>query len=440
MPGDIIVKGGPLWAGPGKEWPQGLVAARQGKIIFAGPEEDYYADQKPPRVLDVEGGLILPGLVNAHCHGAMVLFRGLSDDLPLDKWLQDVIFPVEGRWVDEEMVKLCTLLAAGEMLLSGTTCVADSYFCALGAARAYEQAGMRAQVSQGIIDFPAPGVPDPAAKFEVCRDFVAACRQCGPLVSPGLFAHSLYTCSPQTLTDTASLTHELDVPWFTHLAETKEEVATVKERYGSTPVRHLKELGVLDSLQAGVHGIWTDAEEWEHLSESQVALIHCPESNLKLASGAGDPTSWLGAGLSVGLGTDGAASNNDLDLIGEMGMAARLAKVSRMDPAALPADQVLSMALAGSAAALGMADLVGRLEPGYAADLIVINVDTPHLTPLFDVPSALTYAARGSDVRHVVVAGDLVVQDRQVLTFDLKEVMAQVQGMAGQVQKGLSEV
>lgn len=437
MDGELLITGGALWVGPGAYWPRGTLEIRGGRVVYAGPAQAYRPDREPPaRRLDARGGLVIPGLVNAHCHGAMVLFRGLADDLPLMKWLNEHIFPAEARWVDQEMVELCTLLAAAEMLLSGTTCVGDAYFCAGGAARAYQRAGMRAVVAQGVIDFPAPGVPDPEDGLRVAREFVEEWQGRSPLIRPALFAHSLYTCSPDKLRGVAALARELGVAWFTHLAETREEVAQVKELHGATPARHLEALGILEGLAAGVHGVWLDEEEMELMARRGVALVHCPESNHKLASGLAPVEAWRAAGLCVGLGTDGAASNNDLDLIAEAGSAARAAKLKSRDPAALPAAAALELAWAGSAAALGLEGVVGRLLPGYAGDAVVIDTDQPHLTPLHDPASALVYAARGADVRHTVVAGRVLVEDRRVLGFDLAEVMARVRDLARQVAEG----
>lgn len=428
---DLVVRGGILWPGTGSPWGPGQVEIQGGLVSYAGPERPVRADQ----VLEAAGGLIMPGLVNAHCHLPMVLFRGLADDLPLGEWLNKVMMPAERTWINPETTELCALLAAAEMLLSGTTCVAESYFCTIGSARALAKAGMRGVCAQGVIDFPAPGVPDPAGKFDACREFVSACRELGPLVRPAIFAHSPYTCSPETLQQTAELAAELEVPWFIHLAETKAELATLHKRHDTTPVRHLEQLGVLASLQAGVHGIWLDDQELEIVARREVSLVHCPESNAKLTSGAPRVEKWLAAGINVALGTDGAASNNDLDLIGEMGYAARLAKLLASDPAALPSEGVLHMALEGGARALGLEGpgAPGRLAPGRAADLVVLELNAPHLTPLYSVPSHLAYAARGGDVRHVVVDGRLVVRDREVLSFDLGEVMERVQRLADRV-------
>jgi 5-methylthioadenosine/S-adenosylhomocysteine deaminase len=431
----LLVRGGPLWAGPGAYWAQGAVLAQDGRVTYAGPADDA-PQAESAEVIEARGGLIMPGLINAHCHGAMTLFRGLADDLPLDVWLNQHMFPAEARWVTEEMTELCCLLAAGEMLLGGTTTVGDAYFCMNGAARAYEAAGMRAVLLHGLIDFPAPGVPDPAQNIEVCREFVQAWQGVSPLLIPGVFAHSVYTCSPQTLEAAAELCADLACPWHTHLAETSEEVGETAERFQASPVGHLEELGLLAKLDGAVHCVWLGPGEAELLARRRVAVIGCPESNAKLGSGAADLAGLLAAGCVVGLGTDGPASNNDLDMMGEVSLAARLAKLTSGDPAALPAGAALDLALTGSAAALGLEGLVGRLQPGYACDLIVLDLNQPHLTPLYNPASHLVYAATGRDVRQVVVSGRQLVKDREVLSFDLAQVMAQVNELAAKVKAG----
>jgi 5-methylthioadenosine/S-adenosylhomocysteine deaminase len=434
MGDNLIVENGSLWAGPDEYWLQGLLSIKGGLVDYAGPPDGFRPETLPgAERLDAGGGLVMPGLINAHCHAAMVLFRGLADDLPLMAWLTEHMFPAEAKWVNDEMVELCSLLAAGEMLLSGTTCVGDSYFCAGGAVRAFTQAGMRAVVAHGVIDFPAPGAPDPEQGLEVAGKFVEEWQGKNPLVQTGLFAHSLYTCSPDKLKAVAGLAREFGVPWFTHLAETKSEVDQVKEMYGATPGRHLHSLGLLPSLQAAAHGVWLEAEELDLLAAHKVALVHCPESNRKLASGLADVDAWQQAGVIGALGTDGAASNNDLDMIAEMGSAAMGDKIKHLDPAMLPAKQAAEMAWGGSARALDLDDVAGRLLPGYAGDAVVLDINQPHLTPLFDPASALVYSARGSDVCHTIVDGKVLVRDRKVQSFDLAEVMVRVRDLARQV-------
>lgn len=437
--GDLLVSGGPLWAGPDAYWPAGAVLARAGRVVYAGDAAglpdfiDLPGGPAPAETLDADGGLIMPGLVNAHVHGPMVLFRGLADDLPLESWLFGHIFPAEARWVDPAMAGLCTRLAAAELLLSGVTTVCDAYFCADAMASAYAEVGLRAVVAQGVIDFPAPGVPDPARNIAAAREFITAWTGRHPLITPAVFAHTAYTCGPETLKGCVALAAGLGAPCFTHLAESPGEMATIREKYGTTPARHLEAIGVLAGLTAAVHGAWLDAGEMALLAARGVAVVSCPQSNCKLASGNADIPALLAAGVAVGLGSDGAASNNDLDLLGEVALAARLAKLKTGDPAALPAAIALDLALAGGARALGLAGVAGRLLPGHAADLVVMKSAEPHLTPWHEPAAALVYQARRDDVRHVAVAGRVLVRNRQLPGLDLAGLMAAVRELAGRV-------
>lgn len=436
MLGDLLITGGLLWTGADPVHPQGAVLIKDGVIAFAGP-----ADGLPPTgpqipVLDAGGGLIMPGLINAHCHGAMSLFRGLADDLPLQAWLTEHMFPAEARWMDPEAVELGSLLSAAEMLLSGTTCVGDSYFHAGAAARAYEAVGLRAVVAQGLIDFPAPGVPDPARGIDACREFLQAWHGRSPLITPGLFAHSPYTCGPDTLAAVAELAKTTGAPLFTHLAETKAERGMIQDSHGQAPLEYLAGGGFLEALTSAAHGVWLHDSELAHLAQMGVALVHCSESNQKLGSGVARVDKWLSAGLTAGLGTDGPASNNDLDMFSEMGSTARLAKVMAQDPAILPAKEVLAMATTGSAQALGLGRGLGMLIPGAPGDVVVLNTAAAHLTPMYSVPSTLVYAASGGDLKHTVVAGKVLVRDRELLTMDLTEITNRASELAQKIQAG----
>jgi 5-methylthioadenosine/S-adenosylhomocysteine deaminase len=432
MKAELRIKGGSLWAGNESYWLDGVVDISGDEVIFAGAALDA-PDTRPDRVLDAGGGLIMPGLINAHCHGPMVLFRGMADDMPLDKWLNEAVFPAEAAHVNPEMAGLCSRLAAAEMLLSGTTTVGDSYFCMDGAVPAYVDAGMRAVLAQGVIDFPAPGVPDPGMALEVAAEFVRRWQGDNPLITPGIFAHAPYTCSPETFKGAADLARELGAPFFTHLAETQAEPGMIQERHGKPPALYLEELGVLEDLTSCAHGVWLSPEELAALSGAGVALVHCPESNMKLANGVAQVVEWQQAGITAALGTDGAASNNDLCMFGEMRSAALMAKVSANNPAALPAAQVLEMATTGSARALGMGGRLGRLKPGYLADLIVVDLKQPHHTPWYQAASALVYAGSGADVKHVVVGGVPVVAFGELLTLDLPVISTQVANLAANV-------
>ncbi len=369
--------------------------------------------------LDASGKLILPGLINTHCHAPMVWFRGLADDLALHRWLTRVIFPAEASWLTEERAYAGALLAAAELIRGGVTCVADGYFFASGVRRAFAEAGLRAVVAQGVVDFPAPGVPDPRQNLAAAADFMDSGGSFpGNLLTSTLFCHSPYTCTPDTLKKAKELTRARGLPYFIHLAETREEVAEVTARHGLSPTRYLDRLGVLDEATVAVHAVWLEPEEMDLLAARGVKVSHCPHSNCKLATGVAPVPGLLARGVTVGLGTDGAASNNRLDLWSEMALAARLHKVTAGDPTVLAAPQAVALATREGAKVLGLGGLVGMLCPGQAADLILVDLRKPHLTPLHNPFSHLVYAAGPADVSHVMVGGRWLLKDRQLLTID----------------------
>ena len=407
--------------------PCGFVAVKGSKISAVGPAAD--ARELPParQSLDLKGALVLPGLVNTHSHAPMVWFRGLADDLPLKNWLMDFIFPAEGAWLDPEKTYWGTLAAAAEMIRGGITTVADGYFFETEVRRGLAQAGLRAVAAQGVVDFPAPGVPDPRDNLKVAADFLDSGADFSRQgVTSAIFCHSPYTCGPETLTRAKELTRARSVPWFLHLAETRGEVEEVKQQHGLTPVAYLDRLGVLDELTVAVHAVWLTPADRELLARRGVKVSHCPESNLKLASGVAPIPELLAAGVSVGLGTDGAGSNNNLDLWGEMSLAARLHKVWRLDPTLLPAAQAVALATREGAKVLGLDGHTGTLTPGKEADLIVVDLNQPHLTPLYDPFSHLAYAARAADVRHVMAQGRWLLYDRRLTTLNWPEIAARV--------------
>jgi len=398
--------------------PQGYVAVQDGQIAAVGQAESL-PDLPPARErLNARGALVLPGLVNTHCHAAMVWFRGLADDLPLAKWLEEFIFPAEGGWLDADKVYRGTLLAAAEMIRGGITTVADGYFFAAAVRQALAEAGLRAVVAQGVVDFPAPGVPDPARNLEAAQEFLDTGAAFPDRLTSAVFCHSPYTCGPQTLKRAKDLTRARGLPFFLHLAETREEVANLKSRTGQSPGAYLDQLGLLDELTVAVHAVWLPPDDLDLLARRGVKVSHCPESNLKLAAGVAPIPALLKLGVTVGLGTDGAASNNNLDLWGEISLAARLHKVWGHDPTLMPAAQVVALATREGAKVLGLGDTTGTLAPGRAADLIVVDLNQPHLTPLYDPYSHLVYAARAADVTHVMVAGRWLLSDRRLTTLD----------------------
>jgi len=427
---DILITNALLLPAPGipETVEHAFVAVRGGLIEQTGPMSDL-PHREAAETIDADGCLVMPGLVNTHCHGAMTLFRGLADDLELGAWLNDHIFPAEAAHVSPEMVYRCSLLAAAEMLLSGTTFVADGYFYEDDAARAFSEAGLRSVAAQGIIDFPAPGVPDPAINIETASRFVDRWLETNPLVTPALFVHSPYTCSPKTLVRAKELADARNVLLFVHVAETAGEQSMIREPLGNSPVKHLDALGLLDGRTVCVHCIWVNEEDMDILSRRQAKVSVCPQSHLKLASGYVPLTEMLARNITVGLGTDGAASNNGLDLFREMDVCAKVQKVRTLDPVAAGARVILRMATVSGARVLGAADGHGILAKGCPADIIVIDLQSAHLQPFYS-PDTLVYTAGGGDVRDVIVNGRAVVQNRNLLTIDLAETMCRVRDLA----------
>ena len=411
----------------------GAVAVRGAHLAAVGPLEEVADRFAAARVLDYPRGLILPGLINAHTHAAMALFRGLADDLPLEEWLQNHIFPAE-RHLDYDFVYWGTRLAVAEMLLSGTTTFCDMYLFTDAVAQAVVDTGIRAMVGEVLYDFPSPnyGKPENGLKFteELC------CAYKGhPRVRVAVEPHAVYTCSPDLLEKSKALADSHNTRWIIHLSETAREVADCLEHYGDTPVGHLHRLGLLAANTVADHAVVLTDRDLELLAASGAGVAHCPESNMKLASGVAPVADLLARRVPVGLGTDGCASNNNLDMLAEMDTAAKLAKVRGLDPTALPARQALALATRQGAKILGLEGEVGMLAPGLKADLAVIDLDQPHLTPLYDPYSHLVYAATGADVQTVVVDGRILVEDRQLLAFDLEETLARARELGRKVRQ-----
>jgi 5-methylthioadenosine/S-adenosylhomocysteine deaminase len=433
---DILIVNGLLKRPASKETAgdePGFVAISGEKIVAIGTMAELPKGARPTRTIDAENCLVMPGLINTHNHCAMTLFRGLADDLPLISWLQDHIFPAEAKFVNEEMVYWCTRLAAAEMILSGTTTVADGYFHEDAAAWALKESGLRAITAQGVIDFPAPGVPDPANNIATAAEFIEQ-WQGDRLISPAIFCHSPYTCSEQTLKKAKALARQAGCRFFIHLAETAAEVEQSRQQHGVSPVDYLKQLDILDPETVCVHAVWLDENDIATIRTSGASVASCPESNMKLAAGIAPLDRYVEEGIPVGLGTDGCASNNNLDMFGEMAAAAKIHKINRQDPTILPAAEVFRMATTGGAEVLGLQDETGRLETGMQADIIIVDLRSPHLTPIYDQDSLLAYAASGSDVKTSIIAGKMVMADRQLLTIELDEVLARVNSLAEQVR------
>jgi 5-methylthioadenosine/S-adenosylhomocysteine deaminase len=437
---DLLITNGllktPASPNPDQDTPSYL-AIRAGMIAACGPMAELSGTIAAARTIDVAGNLVMPGLINSHNHCAMTLFRGLADDLPLQTWLQQRIFPAEAKFVSPEMVYWCTRLAAAEMILSGTTTVADGYFFEDDAARALKEAGLRGVAAQGVIDFPAPGVAEPAENLKVAARFIDRWRG-DELIRPGVFCHSPYTCNAETIRQAKELARRTGCRFFIHVAETAAEVSQSRRQHGFSPVRYLDRLGVLDEGTVCVHCVWLDDDDIEIIRRSGAGVVSCPQSNMKLAAGIAPIDKLVAAAIPVGLGTDGCASNNRLDMFGEMAATAKLHKVNRLDPTLLPAGRVVAMATSGGATVLGLGEEIGTLAVGRRADLIIVDLAKPHLTPRYDADSLLAYAASGSDVKTSIVNGRVIMENYRLLTIDLAEVLARVNNLARQVRAATS--
>ncbi len=405
-----------------------------GRIRFAGRRADAPAAHAA-ETIDATGCVVMPGLVNTHTHLPMTCFRGLADDLPLMEWLHDHMFPAEAKHVNREMIYRGALLGLAEMILSGTTTCCDSYFYESHVARAAVDAGVRIVAGQGFIDFSPPDAEEIGKKAAAAEKFISKWQPLSPMVIPSLFCHSPYTCATQTLQTVKRIAGEAGVPFMMHLSETKEEVEIIRSRYGLRPVQYLDKIGVLGGNSAAVHCVWLDDSEMDVLAASGTAVCHCPESNMKLASGIARIPELLKRGVPVGLGTDGCASNNDLDMLLELDTMAKLHKVDTLNPTVLDAATALRIATIGGARVLGLQDLVGSIEPGKCADLIVVDMQKPHLTPLYHVYSQIVYACRGSDVRDAIIDGKVVMRNRNLRTLDVQKVMDDVREIAKRVRR-----
>lgn len=407
---------------------RGAVAVAGNSIHAIGPKDELTVKYSDARILEVGRGLVMPGLVNVHTHASMALLRGMADDLPLMTWLQEHIFPVESK-LSAELVYQGALLSAMEMIKSGTTSFCDMYLFGKDVARAAAKSGMRAWVGEVLYDFPSPNYGDLAQGF-VYVDEMFAEYENHPLVTVTVAPHAVYTCSPDLLVRLKEKAVDKGSRYVIHLSETKSEVQGALEQFGKTPVHHLEGLGLLDNSVLAAHCVEVSAEEIALLAERGVKIAHCPESNMKLASGVAPVAAMRTALLDVGLGTDGAASNNDVDMFAEMDMAAKLQKVHSLDPTVLPALDVLQMATMGGARVLAAEEMIGSLEVGKRADMIVLDLDQPHLTPLYNVPSHLVYAARGGDVVHSVIDGEVVMENRCLLSLDEDAVLSHCRELA----------
>jgi 5-methylthioadenosine/S-adenosylhomocysteine deaminase len=411
----------------------GAVAIDGADIVDVDRPEALAARYTAARTLDARDQIVLPGLINTHTHAPMVMYRGLADDLALMDWLQKYIFPAEAKTVSPEMVRIGTRLAALEMIESGTTTYADMYYFEEEIARATREAGLRGILGQTIIQFPVADAKTPAEGLTRAEAYIKSFRN-DPLIVPAVAPHAMYTLDRATLVAAAELGRRYDVPILIHLAETEDEVKTSRTEHGLTPVAYLESIGFWGPKTLAAHGVWVSDDDIAILKRRQVGISHNPESNMKLASGAAPITKYLAAGVSLGLGTDGAASNNDLDMFEAMRQAAFLAKLAAHDPTVVPAQTALDMATIGGARALAMGRLIGSLEKGKRADLITVSTSSARQTPMYEPVSHLVYVTHGDDVRSTVVNGQVLMDKREVLTLNRERVIADANALAATVR------
>lgn len=431
---DLLVTGG-LVVTMDDEWTlieDGAVAVHNGAIEAVGSSSDLGRAYQPAETIDATGHTVMPGLLNCHTHAPMTLFRGLADDLPLETWLHQHIWPAEAWAVKPEMVYWGTLLAAAEMIRGGTTLFSDMYFFEDDIGRAAKHAGIRAVLGEALVDLPSPNSKTPSEGLAYTEGLLK--RWAGdPLVRVSVQPHAPYSASAELLARSKELADRYGAIYLTHAAETAVEVSESRARNGRTPAAYLDDLGVLDRNTVLAHGVHLTDEDIALLAEKGTGIVHCPQSNLKLASGAARLPELLAAGVGMGLGTDGAASNNDLDMWGEISSAAMLHKLISGDPTAADARTVVWLATRGGAEVMGLGDELGSLEAGKRADMLLIDLDQPHLVPLCDIYSHLAYAVNKADVATVIIEGRVVMRDRRLLTVDEQELFARAREMAVEI-------
>ncbi len=422
---DLIVGGGIVVTMDGARaiYQEGSVAVRGDSIVAVGPGGDIEARYQSAQAIDARGHLVLPGFINGHTHVPMTLFRGLHDDVTLNDWLYKYIFPAEAKNVNEEFVRWGTRLAAAEQIRAGVTTFADMYYFEDAIAEETKAAGMRGLLGETFIDFPAPDNKSEAAMLAYTERFLKR-WQGDPLIHAAAAPHSIYTCSKKTLQDATALARKYHAPILIHVAEMKKEWEDSEKANGMSPVAYLDKIGVLGPDIVAAHCIFVDDADRKLLAEHRTGCVHNPSSNMMIASGVSPVSEMRSAGVAVGLGTDGpAGSNNDLDLMEEIDLAAKLAKISKLDPLALNAKSVVEMATIDGARALHMEKEIGSLEMGKKADIVLISLNEPHAVPMYDVYAQIAYSLKGNDVRTVIIGGKIVMQDHLLLTVDERKVM-----------------
>lgn len=415
----------------------GDVAIKGGRIIAVGRRADVEAKYSARETIDASGKVVIPGLINGHTHVPMTLFRGLADDLDLQEWLTKYIFPAEARNVTEDFVRAGTRLGLAEMIRGGTTTYCDMYYFEDAVADETARAGMRGLLGETVIDFPVADNKTNAEVMAYTEKFVKK-WQGHPLIVPAIAPHAPYTVSEEHLRAVRAFADRTGAPVVIHLSETRKEVEEISKSKGRAPIAYLAHIGFLSDRVIAAHVVWPGAEEFALLKRFGVGVVHNPQSNMKLASGVAPVPKMLADSLPVGLGTDGAASNNDLNMWEEMDTAAKLHKVFSNDPRIVSARQAFEMATIGGARALHMEREIGSLEVDKRADLVIVDTDVLNQTPLYNIYSDLVYAAKAADVRTVIIEGRVVMRDRSLQTLDEKDIKARARAFRERIIKSLA--
>jgi 5-methylthioadenosine/S-adenosylhomocysteine deaminase len=406
------------------------LAIKGAKIVDLSPQTKYTGR----KIIEARGKLVMPGLINTHTHAAMVMMRGLADDMPLDVWWQKFIFPIEKKLLDPEFITVGVGLAAVEMIKSGTTAFSDMYFFEDAAADICKKIGLRAFLGEGVLDFPSPDAQNAEETLKIIEGLHEKWGR-DPLIHLEVASHAPYSCGRDNLLKSKALADKLNLPLHIHVSETAGEVAEFRQKHGLSPVEYLEKIGFLSDRVKAVHCVHLSHDDIKLLRRYDVRVAHCQESNMKLASGAAPIVELQDAGVVVGLGTDGAASNNNLDMFDEMDSVAKYHKAVRSDPTVMDARTVLKMATSDAAKVVFKEKELGSLEVGKTADVIIIDLDRPHLTPLYNICSHLVYSAGGSEVETAIINGRLVMENREILTVDEDEIIDRANWLAAKIKK-----
>jgi len=421
----------------------GAVAVKDDSILDVGSEKEVLKEYQSEQIFDCGGKILMPGLINAHTHVPMTLLRGLADDLRLDVWLMGYMMPVEREFVSPEFVRLGTQLACAECIRSGVTTFVDMYYFESEVAKATAEAGLRAVCSQSVLKFPSPDATSYEESLAAAEDFIKTWKD-HPLIIPSIGPHAPYTCTDEILRECSELAQKYDVPLHIHLAETAGEVEKIRKESGMPVIPYVKKRGIFDAKVIAAHCVHIDEGEMRTIQHAGGGIAHNPSSNLKLASGFAKVKQMLDLHVNVGIGTDGTASNNDLDMIEEIRLASMVAKCASGDPTALPARQTLAMATSIGAKAVHIDHLTGSLVPGKRADMIVLSRDYVHNAPTFHrdpngVYSQIIYAAKSTDISDMMVNGEWLMRDRELLTLDEKALISAAQSYAEKIDAFLIE-